>query len=112
MSLQLKQTNKVNSLFSWTIWVSWYQKDCNEVTDYGVLEWPWHRPNDMQTICTFLHRGTMPIPHHSVFTGLLLVLTPNRQFQSTEGITTTVKTNNSMENKKLQKDKTNVLVVM
>jgi len=27
---------------------------------------------------------TMPAPHHSIFTGRMLVLTPNQQCQSTE----------------------------
>jgi len=29
----------------------------------------------------------MPVPHHSIFTGQMLFLTPNQQCQSTEGIT-------------------------
>jgi len=28
---------------------------------------------------------TTPTPHHSIFTGWMLVLTPNQQRQSTEG---------------------------
>jgi len=27
----------------------------------------------------------MPAPHHAIFTGRMLFLTPNQQFQSTEG---------------------------
>jgi len=64
--------------------VSQYQKgktslDLNEARDDGVLGWLDH----MQTICTSLQ--TTPTPHHSMFTGQMLFLTPNQQCQSTEG---------------------------
>jgi len=38
----------------------------------------------MQTICTSLQTT----PHHSIFTGQMLFLTPNLQCQSTEGKST------------------------
>ena len=48
-----------NCLFSWTTWVSRYQKgktslDLNEARDDGVLGWQWHQLKHMQTICTLL----------------------------------------------------------
>jgi len=36
-------------------------------------------------ICTSL-QTTMPVPHHSVFTGRMPFLPPNQQCQSTDGI--------------------------
>ena len=86
--------------FSGSIWVSWYQKgktslDLNEARDDEVLGWQWHQQTNMQTICTLLRQITIPTPHHSIFTGQMLFLTPNQQHQSTEGywmlwITTTI----------------------
>jgi len=32
----------------------------------------------MQTICTSLQTENTPTPHHSIFTGRMLFLTPNR----------------------------------
>ena len=50
-------------------------------------------PSAGSTICkSFAPRSrqiTMPVPHHSVFTGLMPFLPPNQQRQSTEGIITT-----------------------
>ena len=48
-----------NGLFSRTTCVSRYQigktsLDLNEARDDGVLEWQWHQPEHMQTICTSL----------------------------------------------------------
>jgi len=76
--------------FSGSIWVSWYQKgktslDLNEARDDEVLGWQWHQQTNMQTICTLLRQITIPTPHHSIFTGQMLFLTPNQQHQSTEG---------------------------
>ena len=46
----------------------------------------WHQLDHMQTICTSLQTGwTTPTPHHSIFTGQMLILAPNQQRQSTEG---------------------------
>jgi len=77
-----------NGVFSGTTWVSWYQKDktsldLNEVRDDGVLgcsgiSW---------TICKqsapCSRQITTPTPHHSMFTGRMLFLTPSQQYQST-----------------------------
>ena len=63
-----------------------YCLDLNEARDGGVLgcsgiNW---------TICkqSALHsrQKTTPTPHHSIFAGRMLFLTPNQQRQSTEGI--------------------------
>ena len=47
-------------------------------------------PYAMLTICTSLQTDglTTPTPHHSVFAGRMLFLTPNQQCQSTEGVIT------------------------
>jgi len=45
----------------------------------------WHQLDRMQIICTSLQTDTMPVPHHSVFTGWMPFLPPNQQRQSTEG---------------------------
>ena len=79
-----------NRLFSRTTWISRYQKgktglDINEARDAEVLgcsgiSW---------TICkqsaSCSRQITTPTPHHSIFTGRMLFLTPNQQRQSTEG---------------------------
>jgi len=78
-----------NGLFSRTSWVSRYQKgkaslDLNEARDdfFGDgsgISW---------TICKQSvprsRQITTPTPHHSIFTGRMLFLTPNEQCQSTE----------------------------
>ena len=53
----------------------------------------WDGPDHMQTICASLHSRqiTTPTPHHSIFTGQMLFLTPNQQCQSTEGSVLKVK---------------------
>jgi len=74
--------HRFNGLFSRTAWVSRYQKgktslDLNEARDDGVLgcsgiSW---------TICKQsaprCRQITTPTPHHSIFTGLMLLLTPD-----------------------------------
>jgi len=76
-----------NSLFSTTIWVSRHQKGkpfCilpkQEMMGGSDINW---------TICKSFaphsRQITMPVPHHSIFTGWMLFLTPNQQCQSTEG---------------------------
>ena len=80
-----------NGLFSGTTWVSQYQKgktslDLNEARDDGgfgmTVAFSW-------TICKqsapHSRQITTPTPHHSIFTGRMLFLTPNQQCQSTEG---------------------------
>jgi len=78
-----------NGLFSGTTSVSRYQKgktslDLNEARDDGILgcsgiSW---------TICKqYAPRSRQintPAPHHLIFTGRILLLTPNQQCQSTE----------------------------
>ena len=48
----------------------------------------WHQLDHMQTICTCCRQITTPTPHHSIFTGRMLFLTPNQQCRSTEGTST------------------------
>jgi len=55
--------------------------DLNEASNDTVFGW---QLDHMQTICTLL-QTTTPTPHHSIFTGRVLFLTPNQQCQSTEG---------------------------
>jgi len=79
-----------NGLFSRTTWVSRYQKgktslDLNEARDDGVLgcsgiSW---------TIANYLHLAPDRQPHQHLVIRML-VLTPNQQCQSTEGICTAV----------------------
>jgi len=47
-------------------------------------------PLDNMQVCTSLQTEliTMPVHHHSVFTGRMPFLPPNQQFQSTEGKST------------------------
>ena len=73
-----------NGLFSRTSWVGRYRNGRSslhliEARDDGVLGWQWHQLDHMQTICT------TPTPHHLVYTGWMLFLTPNQQCPSTEG---------------------------
>jgi len=57
----------VNSPFSRTTWVGWYQKGKTNLdfTEARDGEWQWHQLGHMQ-ICTSL-QTTTPAPHHSVF---------------------------------------------
>ena len=79
-----------DGIFSRTTGVSRYQKgktslDINEARDDGVLgcggiSWTICKqsaPRSRQIIT--------PTPHHSIFTGRMLFLTPNQQCQGTEG---------------------------
>ena len=79
-----------NGLFSRTTWVSQYQKgktslDLNEARDDGV----WGYNGFGWTICKQsaprCGQITTPTPHHSIFTGRVLFLTPSQQCQQTEG---------------------------
>jgi len=45
----------------------------------------WHQLDHVLTICTS-RQITTPTPHHSIFTGQMLFLAPNQQYQSPEGI--------------------------
>ena len=79
-----------NDLFSRTTWVSRYQKGktslyLNEARDDGVLgcsgiSWAICKQSAPRS-----RQITTPTPHHSVFTGRMLFLTPNQRCQSTEG---------------------------
>jgi len=52
-----------------------------------MMGWQWHQLDHMQIICTSLqtrnHASTSSL---KFFTGRMLFLTPNQQYQSTEGI--------------------------
>jgi len=88
-----------NGLASKTTRTSWYQKgktslNSNEARDDGFsgcscISW---------TICkqsaSHSTQITTPTPHHSIFTGRILYLTPNQQCQCSEG-----RTNNTRQNK-------------
>jgi len=51
-----------------------------------MMGWQWHQLDEMQIICTLLQTDiTMPVPHHSVFTGQMPFLLPSQQRQSTLG---------------------------
>jgi len=89
-NLLLLLLHPFNGLFSRTTWVSRYQKGktslhSNEARDDGVsgcsgISW---------TICKQsaprFRQITTPTPHHSMFVGWRLFLTPTQQCQSTEG---------------------------
>ena len=91
LPLLLLLLHPFNSLYSsFATWVSRYQKgkvnlDLNEARGDGVsgcsgISW---------TICKQSaprsRQITTPTPHHSIFTGCMLVLTTNQQYRSTEG---------------------------
>ena len=56
-----------NSLFSWTIWVSWHQKGRPFwiLLKQEMMEWQWHRLDHVQIICNSLqtddHASTSPL---------------------------------------------------
>jgi len=74
----------LTALFSGTTRVSRHQKGKTNLdfTEARDSEWQWHKLGHMQ-VCISLQ--TMPVPHHSFFTGRMLFLPPNQQRQSTEG---------------------------
>jgi len=83
-------THPFNSPCSRTVWVSRYQKgktslDLNEAMMIGF----WDVSGISWTICKqsapHSRQITTPTPHHSIFKGQMLFLTPNQQCQSTEG---------------------------
>jgi len=77
----------LNGPLSRTTQVSRYQigKTNLDFTEARDSEWQWHQLGYMQ-VCTSLQTDiTMPVPHHSVFTGRMPFLSPNQQHQSTEG---------------------------
>ena len=77
-----------NGVFSGTTWVSWYQKDktsldLNEVRDDGVLGCSGISWTMCKQSAPSSRQITTPTPHHSMFTGRMLFLTPSQQCQST-----------------------------
>jgi len=79
----------LNGIFFRTTWLRRYQegkiiRDINEAGDDGVLEWQWHQPGNMQTICISLqtdnHANTVSLNS----TDQMLVLMPNQYCKSTE----------------------------
>ena len=83
-------TTPVNGLFSRTTWVSRYQKgktslDLNEARDVGVFGCTGISCTIWKQYAHRFRQITTPTPHHSIFTGRMLFLTPNQQCQSTEG---------------------------
>jgi len=85
----LKQTNKhpFSGLFPRTTWVSRHQKD-KTILDFNeeeMMQWQWHQL-DHTHYAPCSRQIIMPAPHHSIFTGQMLFLTPNQQQQSNEGM--------------------------
>jgi len=88
----LRLLHRFNGFYSRTTWVSWYKKgrtslDLNEARDDGVscISWTMCKqftPHSRQ-ISTPTH--LTDTSHQSIFTGQMLLLTPNQQCQSTEG---------------------------
>ena len=79
-SHQTTLLHSLNGLFSRTTWVSRHQKGKTRLArDDGVLECS----GSSWTICKQpaprSRRRTTPTPHHSIFTGRMLFLTPNQQ---------------------------------
>jgi len=79
-------THPFNGPFSRTTQVSWYQKG---KTNLILLKQETVSGSGIsRTICKSApcsRQITMPVPHHSVFTGRMPFLLPNQQRQSTEG---------------------------
>jgi len=46
--------------------------------------WQWHQLDHMQIICTLFQIDNHTSTHHFIFTGCMLFLTSNQQYQSTE----------------------------
>jgi len=79
--ITMRLLHPFNNLFSWRIWVNWYQKgkislDLYVAKDDGVWGWQWHQLDHKQTICTSLQTTTSSLN--------LLFLAPNQQYQSTK----------------------------
>jgi len=57
----------LNSLFSWTNWVSRHQKGRTIwiLMKREIMGWQWHQLDHMQIIYTLFQTDTMPVPHHS-----------------------------------------------
>jgi len=80
-----------NGIFSETTWVSRYQKrkSSRDLNDRQEMMGFWDGSGISWTTCKqsalCSRQITTPTPHHSIFTGRMLFLTPNQQCQSTEG---------------------------
>ena len=75
-----------NNLFSTTTWVSWHQKG-KPSGFYRSKRWRGCSGISWTIYKLFAPRSrqiTMPVPHHSVFTGRMPFLQPKQQRQSTE----------------------------
>jgi len=73
-----------NNLFSRTACVSQYQKgktslDLNEARDDGVMGCSGISWTTCKQSAPCARQMTTPTPHHSIFTGRVLFLTPNQQ---------------------------------
>ena len=81
-------THPFNGPLSGTTRVGRYQngKTKLDFTEARDSEWQWHQLGHMQ-VCTSLQAGTMPVPHHSVFTGRMPFL-PLNQFNSAKALKT------------------------
>jgi len=84
------------------LWVSWYRKgktslDLNEARDDGVLGCSGISWTTRKQSAPHCRQMTTPTPHHSIFTGRMLFLTPNQQFQSTEGKCPAVRINDKQK---------------
>jgi len=95
---------RLTASFSAAIWVSRYQRgktslDLNKARDDGF----WDGSGISWTICKQSaprsRQTTTPIPHHSIFTGRMLFLTPNQQRQSTEGLQSAESTTRNVDEK-------------
>jgi len=61
------------------------------------IGWQWHQLDNMQTIYTLLQTDNLTNTSSHNFMGQMLFLTPNQQYQSTEGLQ--LKRNNNTKNK-------------
>jgi len=82
-------TTPFSGLFSWTTWISRYQKgktslDLNEARCDGVLGCSGISWTKRKQCALRSRQITTPAPHHSTFTCRMLFLMPNQQWQSTE----------------------------
>ena len=89
LTLHHTHTHPFNGPFSGTTWVSRYQKGKTNLdfTEARDSEWQWHQLGHICKSASRSRQITMPVPHHSFFTGRMPFLPPNQQRHSTEGIT-------------------------
>ena len=77
----------INDIFSRIAWVNRHQKGKPSwiLLQQEMMGWQWHQLDHMQiTFAPSSRQITTPVPQHSVFTGRMPSLPPNRQRQSTE----------------------------